>query len=85
MVKRQVVLDEDSNTLLDELAAARGNNRSFVVREAIRVYAAMETYLDDLEQDPRFRKMMQDSEADISAGRLRPHRRAEQIVRRKRR
>lgn len=85
MVKCQVVLDADSNALLDELAGARGNNRSFVVREAIRVYAAMESYLDDLEKDPHFQKMMRESEADISARRLHAHSEAERIVRRKKR
>lgn len=80
-MKYQVVLDPDSKALLDELARPRGNNRSFVVREALRVFAAMEGYLDELERDPKFRKMMESSLADIEAGRLRSHAEAERIVR----
>lgn len=83
VMKYQVVLDADSKALLDELARPRGNNRSFVVREALRVFAAMEGYLDELEREPRFRKMMESSLADIEAGRLRPHAEAERIVRAK--
>ena len=51
-MKYQVVLDVQSKALLDSLARPRGNNRSFVVREALRVYAAMEGYLDELERQP---------------------------------
>ena len=82
-MKCQVILDEQSKALLEELARPRGNNRSFVVREALRVYAAMETYLDELEQDPAFRKMTESSAEDIRAGRLHSHAEAERIVRRK--
>lgn len=79
-MKCQVVLDEESKALLEELARPRGNNRSFVVREALRVYAAMETYLEELEQDPAFRKMMESSAEDIRAGRLHSHAAAERIL-----
>jgi len=82
-MKCQVVLDAESKALLDELARPRGNNRSFVVREALRVYAAMEAYLDELERDPAFRRMMESSAQDIRAGRLHPHAQAERVVRRK--
>lgn len=84
-MKCQVVLDEESHALLQELARPRGNNRSFVVREALRVYAAMEAYLDELERDPAFQKMMASSAADIRAGRLHSHKEAERVVRRRRR
>jgi predicted transcriptional regulator len=84
-MKCQVVLDEGSKVLLDELARPRGNNRSFVVREALRVYAAMEAYLDELERTSAFRRMMESSANDIRAGRLHSHAAAEQLVRRKRR
>ena len=83
-VKCQVVLDDQSKALLDELARPRGNNRSFVVREALRVYSAMETYLDELEREPAFRKMMESSAKDIRAERLHAHAAAERVVRRKR-
>ena len=83
-IKTQVVLDEDTRTLLDELARPRGGNRSYVVRQAIRVYAAMEGELEAIERTPAFRRMLESSGADLAAGRLRPHREAEKIVRRKR-
>lgn len=82
-MKCQVVLDPETKALLDELARPRGNNKSFVVREALRAYAAMETVLDELEARPRFRKMMQSALDDIRHGRVHPHARAEEIVHRK--
>ena len=80
-MKCQVVLDPESKALLDELARPRGNNRSFVVREALRVYAATEAYLDAFERDERFARMMDSALADVEAGRLRAHAAAERIVR----
>jgi predicted transcriptional regulator len=82
-IKTQVVLDPESRLLLDELARPRGGNRSFVVREALRVYAAMEEELDALEQTPAFKRMMESSAADIRDGRLLSHRDAQELVRRK--
>jgi predicted transcriptional regulator len=82
-MKCQVVLDPETKTLLEELARPRGNNKSFVVREALRTYAAMEGALDEIEAQPRFRKMMRSALDDIRHGRLHPHARAEQVVRRK--
>jgi predicted transcriptional regulator len=82
-IKTQVVLDEETRTLLEELARPRGGNRSFVVREALRVYAAVEEELDALERTPAFQRMMESSERDVREGRLRPHRDASAIVRRK--
>jgi predicted transcriptional regulator len=83
-IKTQVVLDEGTRALLEELARPRGGNRSFVVREALRVYAAMEEELDALERTPAFRRMMESSNADMREGRLHPHSEAKRLVRRKR-
>ena len=44
----------------------------------------METYLDELEREPAFRKMMESSAKDIRAERLHSHAAAERVVRRKR-
>ena len=82
-MKCQVFLDDDSKALLDKLARPRGNNRSLVVREALRVYAAMEAYLDELEPEPAFRRMMASSAEDIRTGRLHSHAEAQRVVRRK--
>lgn len=65
----QFVLDKQTHEMLNELSEARAGNRSFVVREAIRLYAAYESRLDEVEKDPGFLRMMARTEADIGAGR----------------
>lgn len=72
-MRRQFVLDKRTNKLLEELASYRAGNRSMVVREAIQYYADMEDQLDKIEADPKFQKMMAQSDADIRAGRVIPH------------
>ena len=69
-MRRQFVLDKKSNRLLEELAETRAGNRSLVVREAIGLYAAMEASLEEIEANPEFIKMMEESAADIRAGRV---------------
>jgi predicted transcriptional regulator len=69
-MRHQFVLDKKSNRLLEELAESRGGNRSRVVREAILLYADREAYLDKVESDPKFIKMIERSAADIRAGRV---------------
>ena len=71
--RRQFVLDERTNKLLEELAADRAGILSFVVREAIQLYADMDSRLDQIEQDPEFQRMMERSEDDIRVGRLVSH------------
>jgi len=68
-MRRQFVLDSKTNELLEELAADRAGNRSFVVREALQFYAAFETRLDEIERDPGFLRMMERSANDIREGR----------------
>ena len=65
----QFVLDKQTHEMLMELSEARAGNRSFVVREAIRLYAAYESRLDEVEKEPGFLRMMARTEADIDAGR----------------
>jgi predicted transcriptional regulator len=72
-MRRQFVLDQKSSKLLDELAETRAGNRSLVIREAIGLYAAMEASLDEIEQDPKFVKMMERTGADIREGRVQSH------------
>lgn len=74
--RRQFVLDERTNRLLEELAADRAGNLSFVVREAIQLYAQMEDRLDQIESDADFQQMMERSASDIRTGRVVPHLRA---------
>ena len=71
--RRQFVLDDRTNDLLDELAAHRAGNLSFVVREAIQLYADMNSRLDQIEQDPEFQRAMERSEDDIRVGRMVTH------------
>lgn len=69
-MRRQFVLDRQTDDLLEELAAGRAGNRSFVVREAIQLYADLENTLEQIEAEDGFRQMMQRSAADIRAGRV---------------
>ena len=82
--RRQFVLDDRTNALLEELAAGRAGNLSSVVREAIQLYADMDSWLDQIEQDPEFRIMMERSDDDICAGRLVSHVEAKRRSRNKR-
>lgn len=83
-MRHQFVLDKKSNQLLEELAEARGGNRSRVIREAIALYADQEAYLDKLESDPKFIEMMEKSAADIKAGRVYTQEEAKRYVATKR-
>ena len=71
--RRQFVLDERTNQLLEELAADRAGNLSYVVREAIQLYARFDNQLDEIEAEPGFQQMMDRSAADIRAGRVVTH------------
>jgi len=79
-MRHQFVLDKKTNKLLNELASDRAGNRSLVVREAIQRYADMEDQLDRIEADPAFQKMIAQSEADIRAGRVTPHREVKKML-----
>jgi predicted transcriptional regulator len=72
-MRRQFVLDEKANRLLEELAADRAGNRSLVVREAIQLYAALESSLEEVESEAGFQRLMERSAADIRAGRVCTH------------
>lgn len=69
-MRRQFVSDRRTEKLLNDLATARAGNRSYVIREAIQLYAAMESALDEIEADPGFLRMMERSRSDIRAGRV---------------
>ena len=72
-MRRQFVMDERSERLLDRLAASRAGNRSFVVREAIALYAGLEDRLAETEAEPGFRRLMRQTAADSEAGRVLTH------------
>src|SRR5208283_3662701 len=70
VMRSQFVLDDQTEQLLNELASARAGNRSFVVREAIHLYANLEEWLDAVEADPGLQRMIERSAEDIEAGRV---------------
>jgi predicted transcriptional regulator len=60
--KVQVVLDDDTYRLLEELAHPRAGNKSFVVREALRYFAdreAIERALDGILAQRHAREAME--------------------------
>lgn len=79
--RRQFVLDDRTNEVLEKLAADRAGNLSFVVREAIQLYTDMDSRLDQIEQDPEFQRMMERSEDDIRSGRWVPHKETIRLAR----
>jgi hypothetical protein len=68
-MRRQFILDRKSSRELDDLAETHAGNRSLVVREAIGLYAAMEASLEEIESNPEFIEMMEQTAADIREGR----------------
>jgi len=80
-MRKQFVLDKQTDKLLNELAYYAGGNRSMVIREAIKLYSHMEDRLDKIEADPAFQKMMEESDRAIREGRVTPH---EEVVRKSR-
>jgi len=72
-MRRQFVLDEKTDRLLEELAASRAGNRSFVVREALQLFASIESKLGEVESDPGFISMMERSAADFREGKTISH------------
>jgi predicted transcriptional regulator len=82
-MRRQFVLDDHTEKLLDNLAASRGGNRSFVIREAIALYASLEDRLTEIEADPEFQGLMRRTAADIQSGRTLPHERVKKLPKRR--
>ena len=83
-MRRQFVLDERSEKLLDRLAASRAGNRSFVVREAIALYASLEDRLTEIEAESGFQRMMRQTASEIESGRVLTHAQVKRLARRKR-
>lgn len=81
---RKVTLTLDNQTVgrLNRLARPRGGNKSFVVREAIRIMSeneALEEYLTEVEAQPEFQASMARALRDIKEGKVIPH---EEVMRR---
>jgi predicted transcriptional regulator len=76
MRKVQFTIDDETAQLLEDLAAPRAGNKSYVVREAVKRFAeqeGFEQYLDWLEQQPPIRQALERGLADVRAGRTTPH------------
>jgi predicted transcriptional regulator len=74
--KIQIVLDDQTYGLLEDLAGPRGGNKSFVVREALRRYAdreQLERTLDAVLGQRHAREAMNAGIEARQAGRLVPH------------
>jgi len=84
-MKREVVLDTETERILEGLAAAYPGGADSVVNDAIRVFASVEDRLEEIVTDPGFQTMMKRSAADIRADRVVPHRQAMAMVRARRR
>jgi predicted transcriptional regulator len=85
--KVQVVLDDKTYRLLEQLAHPRAGNKSFVVREALRYFADRESIERALDAILARRATSEAMESGIAAwkhGALVPHERVTQGIRRKR-
>lgn len=72
-MRRQFVLDRNTNQILNQLAADHAGNHSHVVRQAIQLFADMEARLDAIEADPSFQAMADRSDADFRQKRFVSH------------
>ena len=82
-MKRQFVLDRLTNRLLEDLVANRSGSHNSVLREAIQLYARIESRLDEIETEPGFQIMMERSGEDIREGRLHSHAAVKRTLRRR--
>ncbi len=86
--KVQVVLDDDTYRLLEELAHPRAGNKSFVVREALRHFADREKAEHVLDEILAQQHACEAMEAGIKArseSRLLPHEAVARALRRRQR
>jgi predicted transcriptional regulator len=84
--KVQVVLDDDTYRLLEELAHPRAGNKSFVVREALRYFADRETIeraLDGILAQRHAREAMEAGMHAYNQDKLLPHASVIRGIRRK--
>jgi hypothetical protein len=50
MKRRQILLDEESDRILEEIAQFHSGDRSLAVREVLKMYKNTESALDELER-----------------------------------
>lgn len=83
MKKVTLTLDNETLGRLDRLAQPRAGNKSFVVREAIRMMwesDALEDRLAEVEAEPGFQASMARALRDIREGDVVPHEEVERKV-----
>jgi predicted transcriptional regulator len=88
MRKVTLTLDEETVRRLDRLARPRAGNKSFVVREAVRLMAeteALEERLVEVEADPAFQASMARALKEIRAGETIAHEEVERRLRSRKR
>lgn len=86
--KVQVILDDKTFGLLEELARPRAGNKSFVVREALRYFAdreGIERALDAILAQRQVRESMESGLSAWQRGDLVPHEQVARTVRQKKR
>jgi hypothetical protein len=83
-MKRELVLDRETDRILEGLASTYPGGANSVVSDAIRVFASVEDRLEEIVTDPGFVAMMKRSSADVREGRVVPHRQAMALVRTRR-
>ena len=50
MKRRQILLDEESDRILDGMAQVHSGNRSLAIREALKTYETVESMLQEMER-----------------------------------
>lgn len=86
--KVQVILDDETFGLLEELARPRAGNKSFVVREALRYFAdreGIERALDAILAQRQARESMGSGLSAWQRGDVVPHQQVARSARKKRR
>lgn len=84
--KVQVILDDQTYQMLEQLAKPRAGNKSFVVREALRYFAdreQVERALDAILSQPKTREAMEAGIAAMKHRRLVPHAQVIRSIRRR--
>lgn len=50
MKRRQILLDKQSDRILDEMAQVHSGNRSLAIREALKTHETVESMLEEIER-----------------------------------
>jgi predicted transcriptional regulator len=72
MKRRQILLDEESDRILEQLAQFHSGDRSQAVREALKMHKTMEGMLEELEElhADELKRQKERSEKEFREGRV---------------